>query len=86
MNPVKELDELYTKDAKIPQIDLEVFAQEQIKKDEENKFNSEMANLQKELDQLESGKYLRLIHQRKLVRPNPRSFHYFFKTRPIAIP
>lgn len=85
MNPVKELDELYTKDAKIPQIDLEVFAQEQIKKDEENKFNSEMANLQKELDQLESGKYLR-IHQRKLVRPNPRSFLYFFKTRPIAIP
>jgi hypothetical protein len=43
MNPVKELDELYSKDSKVPQIDLERFAREQIKKDEEKKFNDEMA-------------------------------------------
>lgn len=59
MNPVKELDELYSKDSKVPQIDLEAFAREQIKKDEEKKFNDEMAKLQKELDQLESGKYFK---------------------------
>jgi hypothetical protein len=50
MNPVKELDELYTKDSKIAQIDLEVFALERIKLDEEKKFNEEMVKLQKELD------------------------------------
>jgi hypothetical protein len=50
MNPVKELDELYTKDAKIAQIDLEAFALERIKMDEEKKFNEEMVKLQKELD------------------------------------
>lgn len=53
MNPVKELDELYTKDSKVPQIDLEVFAREQIKLDQEKKFNDEMTKLQKELDQLD---------------------------------
>jgi len=36
---------------------LEVFALDRIKMDEEKKFNEEMVKLQKELDQLESGKY-----------------------------
>lgn len=45
MNPVKELDELYAKDSKIAQIDLEVFAIDRIKMEEEKKFNDEMATL-----------------------------------------
>ncbi len=54
---MKELDELYSKDSKVPLIDLEVFAKEHIKSLEESKFNKEMARLQTELDQLEQGKY-----------------------------
>ena len=38
MNPVKELDELYAKDTKVPQIYLEKFAKERIKEIEEKKF------------------------------------------------
>ncbi len=57
-NPLKEVDELYCKDNKVPLIDLEVFAKEHIKNVEEKKFNIEMGKLQKELDQLEAGKYL----------------------------
>ena len=53
MNPVKELDELYAKDTKIPQINLENFAKERIKQEEERKFKDEMTKLEKELDQLE---------------------------------
>jgi hypothetical protein len=34
-NPLRELDELYSKDAKVPHIDLEVFAKE-------HKFNDSM--------------------------------------------
>ncbi len=45
MNPVKELDELYAKDFKVTQIDLEVFALDRIKMDEEKKFNEEMIKL-----------------------------------------
>jgi len=56
MNPLKELDELYSKDAKVPLIDLEVFAHEHIKSVEETKFEHEMQKLQTELDQLELGK------------------------------
>jgi hypothetical protein len=33
------LDELYSKDAKVPLIDLDVFAKEHIKSIEEKKFN-----------------------------------------------
>jgi hypothetical protein len=42
MNPLKELDELYSKDTKVPLIDLEVFAREHIKNVEETKFETEM--------------------------------------------
>jgi len=45
LNPVKELDEHYSKDTKVPLIDLEVFAKEHIKSVKENKFNEEMAKL-----------------------------------------
>lgn len=62
-NPLKEIDELYCKDTKVPLIDLEVFAREHIKSVEEQKFNREMGKLQKELDQLESGKYSLSIGQ-----------------------
>ena len=51
------MDEHYSKDSKVPMIDLEVFAKEHIKNLEEQKFNIEMAKLQEELDQLEPGKY-----------------------------
>ena len=37
-NPSKEMDELYSKDGKVPLIDLEVFAKEHIKEMEETKF------------------------------------------------
>lgn len=47
---MKELDEHYSKDTKVPLIDLEVFAKEHIKSVEESKFNKEMAKLQTELD------------------------------------
>ncbi len=43
--PVRELDEHYSKDSKVPMIDLEVFAKEHIKNLEEKKFNIEMAKL-----------------------------------------
>lgn len=55
-NPLRELDELYSKDAKVPHIDLEGFAKEHLKSLEESKFNDDMTQLQKELDSLESGK------------------------------
>jgi hypothetical protein len=42
---MKELDELYSKDTKVPMIDLEVFANEHMKKEEERVFNTEMAKL-----------------------------------------
>jgi hypothetical protein len=51
------LDELYSKDTKVPLIDLEIFADEHIKSVEETKFENEMKKLQTELDQLELGKY-----------------------------
>lgn len=41
-NPLKEIDELYCKDSKVPLIDLEVFAREHIKSVEEQRFNREM--------------------------------------------
>ena len=53
---MRELDELYSKDAKVPQIDLEVFAKEHTKAEEEKKFNEDMALLQQELDLLADGK------------------------------
>ena len=61
-NPTKELDELYSKDAKVPMIDLEVFALEYIKREEEEMYNTEMAKLQEELTLLEPGKYFHRIH------------------------
>lgn len=57
MNPLKELDELYSKDTKVPLIDLEVFAVDYIKDLEEKNFEIEMKKLQDELDQLELGKF-----------------------------
>jgi hypothetical protein len=36
---LRELDELYSKDNKIPHIDLEIFAKEHMKSVEESKFN-----------------------------------------------
>ncbi len=56
-NPLRELDELYSKDAKVPHIDLEGFAKDHLKHVEEKKFNDDMAQLQQELDKLEPGKY-----------------------------
>lgn len=56
-NPLRELDELYAKDNKVPQIDLETFADEHVKSMEESKFNEDMTLLQQELDNLEPGKY-----------------------------
>jgi hypothetical protein len=57
LNPLKELDELYSKDTKVPLIDLEVFAVDYIKDLEEKNFEKEMKKLQHELDQLELGKF-----------------------------
>ena len=43
-------------------IDLEVFALEYIKREEEEMYNTEMAKLQEELTLLEPGKYFHRIH------------------------
>jgi hypothetical protein len=55
-NPLRELDELYSKDNKVPHIDLETFAKEHMKVVEGKKFNDDMVELQQELDKLEPGK------------------------------
>ena len=57
LNPLKELDELYSKDTKVPLIDLEVFAVDYMKDLEEKNFEKEMKKLQHELDELEQGKF-----------------------------
>lgn len=44
-NPFKELDELYYKDNKTAQVDLETFANAHIKKEEEEQFNNDMMEL-----------------------------------------
>lgn len=56
-NPNKELDELYSKDDKVPCIDLVMYAEEHQKSMEDKLFNEEMEQLQPELDKLEEGKY-----------------------------
>ena len=53
---MRELDELYSKDNKVPHIDLEKFAQDHMKDVEEKKFQQDMDELQQELDKLERGK------------------------------
>ena len=45
-NPLRELDELYSKDAKLPHIDLEVFAKDHSKSLADKKFNESMIKLQ----------------------------------------
>ncbi len=45
-NPLRELDELYSKDSKIPHIDLEVFGKEHSQSLADRKFNESMAKLQ----------------------------------------
>jgi hypothetical protein len=57
LNPLKELDELYSKDSRVPLIDLEVFANEHVKKLKSDKFDSQMKMLEQELNTLEPGKY-----------------------------
>ena len=37
-NPIKELDEFYCKDERVPKIDLDVFGKDHIKEKEEQKF------------------------------------------------
>ena len=56
-NPVLELDEFYSKDEKVPKIDLEVFAKDHNKEKEGIKFDQDMAALTKELEHLDEGKY-----------------------------
>lgn len=51
------MDELYSKDTKVPLIDLEVFAVDYMKDLEEKNFEKEMKKLQHELDELELGKF-----------------------------
>lgn len=53
---MKELDELYSKDSRVPLIDLEVFANEHVKKMKGEKFDSQMKMLEEELNTLEPGK------------------------------
>ena len=55
-DPRSEIDELYSKDEKVPHIDLSVFAEEHQKSLEDQKFNEEMERLKPELDKLEEGK------------------------------
>ena len=50
------MDEHYSKDEKVPQIDLEVFANAHIQKLEEKQFQQDMLKLQAEVDFLEEGK------------------------------
>lgn len=59
-NPLKELDELYSKDERVLQTDLEIYARETIKKQEADMFNKEMAQLNTELEQLNEGKFTAL--------------------------
>ena len=59
---MRELDELYSKDAKVPHIDLEVFAKEHMKSIKDKKFSDDMVRLEQELDQLEPGKYPTIFH------------------------
>jgi hypothetical protein len=47
------MDEYYSKDEKVPQIDLEVFANAHIQKLEEKQFQQDMLKLQAEVDFLE---------------------------------
>ena len=56
-NPVLELDEFYSKDEKVPKIDLEAFAKDHNKEKEGIKFEQDMAQLTKELEILDEGKY-----------------------------
>ena len=56
-NPVLELDEFYSKDEKVPKIDLEAFAKDHNKEKEGIKFEQDMAQLTKELESLDEGKY-----------------------------
>ena len=55
-DPRSEMDEHYSKDEKVPQIDLEVFANAHIQKQEEKQFQQDMLKLQAEVDFLEEGK------------------------------
>jgi|TARA_B110000285_G_C14810203_1_gene461615 hypothetical protein len=50
------MDELYSKDKNVPQIDLEAFGNAYISKMEEQQFKLDMAALQREVDLLEEGK------------------------------
>ena len=52
-----ELDEFYSKDEKVPKIDLEAFAKDHNKEKEGIKFEQDMAQLTKELENLDEGKY-----------------------------
>jgi hypothetical protein len=54
------MDEHYSKDEKVPQIDLEVFANAHIQKLEEKQFQQDMLKLQAEVDFLEEGKCLNI--------------------------
>ena len=56
-NPVLELDEFYSKDEKVPKIDLESYAKDHNKEKEGIKFEQDMAQLTKELENLDEGKY-----------------------------
>ena len=74
-NPVLELDEFYSKDEKVPKIDLETYAKDHNKEKEGIKFEQDMAQLTKELETLDEGKYccyhcpFSLLHQpRKLAQ------------------
>lgn len=51
-----ELDEFYSKDEKVPKIDLESYAKDHTKEKEGIKFDEDMAKLQKELAFLDEGK------------------------------
>ena len=55
-DPRSEIDELYSKDKQVPQIDLEAFGNAYISKVEEQQFKLDMAALQREVDLLEEGK------------------------------
>lgn len=47
---------MYSKDSRVPLIDLEVFANEHVKKMKGEKFDSQMKMLEEELNTLEPGK------------------------------
>lgn len=42
-DPVKELDEFYCKDDKVPEVDLERIVSERLKEEEEEKFQLQLA-------------------------------------------